>query len=141
MLHYLSAPIQHILYLLLDTVVLVPSGTPLSFMATSISTRKFVLSWNVPEIIAINGILRKYILSVSESKSNLFLLEEIEIDADYSNETIFNLIPYTQYNCSIAAVTIDIGPSAIIQVVTNEEGKNWLNSQTSEQWTANLKTW
>ncbi len=95
-------------------------------MATNISTREFVLSWNAPEPTDVNGILRKYILSVSEFKSNLLLLEEIEIAVDHSNATEFivnNLSPYTLYNCSISAVTVNRGPSAMIQVRTGEEGK------------------
>ena len=101
---------------------------PLLFTATNISTREFLLSWAAPEESGTNGILRKYILSVSDYKSNLTLLEEIEISASPTNATEFfveDLTPYTQYNCSIAAVTIDRGPSAVIQVRTGEEGKNY----------------
>lgn len=106
--------------------VSVPSVAPLLFKAVNISTREFVLSWAAPATIDINGVLRKYVLSVSEYKSNLLLLEEIEIDVDANNETVFvvnDLTPYTLYNCSILAVTIGNGPLAVIQARTEEEGR------------------
>ena len=71
-----------------------------------------------------NGILRSYSLSVSELHSNLPLLEEVEFEA-VDNETEFlvdSLTPYTLYNCTVAAITVAIGPTAEIEVRTGEEG-------------------
>ena len=62
---------------------------------------------------------------MAELESNLLLFEEVEIEAK-ANGTEFlvdSLTPYTVYNCSIAAVTVDRGPIATIQVRTREEGK------------------
>ena len=113
-----------------NTCVAVPSVAPLLFEAVNISTRGFVLSWAAPAAIDINGVLRKYMLSVAEYKSNLLLLEEVEIDVDANiNATVFvvnDLTPYTQYNCSVSAVTIGNGPIATIQVRTEEEGRLFL---------------
>lgn len=97
---------------------------PLYLNASEISSREFILSWTAPASTDRNGILRYYILSVSEYKSGLLSLEEVSIEA-VSNVTGFTvgyLIPYTLYNCSVAAVTIDRGPLAVIQVRTGEEG-------------------
>ena len=61
---------------------------------------------------------------MSELHSNLPLLEEVEFEA-VDNETEFlvdSLTPYTLYNCTVAAITVAIGPTAEIEVRTGEEG-------------------
>lgn len=100
-----------------------PSVAPPSFRASNVSSREFSLSWVAPEALDTNGILRNYILSVSELHSNLPLLGEVEIEAVGTEFLVDSLIPYTLYNCCIAAMTVRRGPTAVIQVRTGEEGK------------------
>lgn len=102
-----------------------PSVAPRSFIASDITSEEFRLSWAAPKTIDTNGVLRNYILSVAEYKSNLLFLDEVEIEA-FNNETEFTvsyLTPYTLYNCSVLAVTVERGPSAVIQARTGEEGE------------------
>ncbi|ORU95055.1 MAG: hypothetical protein A6F71_10400 [Cycloclasticus sp. symbiont of Poecilosclerida sp. M] len=107
---------------------LAPNVAPPSFMASEITSREFRLSWAAPAPIDANGILRHYVLDVSEQESEqplLLLLKEVQIEA-VLNETDFlveDLTPYTVYNCSVVAITIERGPTAVIQVRTEEEGE------------------
>jgi hypothetical protein len=101
-----------------------PSLPPPSFRASNISSRQFMLSWSALEPININGILRNYVLSVSELNSSLPLIEEVEIKPAH-NVTEYmmdSLTPYTLYTCSVAASTVETGPAAVIEVLTGEEG-------------------
>ena len=115
------------------SIIIVPTGTPLSFMATDITSREFSLSWKTPKPLDTNGILRSYILSVSEPTSSNLFLEEVEIESvNVTNFTVSFLDPFTLYNCSIAATTIGRGPSANIQTRTAEEGELQCMEPSSE---------
>lgn len=70
--------------------------------------RAITLSWDPPSPDQQNGILRSYLISL-----------ESEEDAHTQNVSAFlrsvrinGLRPYTEYNCTIRAVTIGIGPSS-----------------------------
>ena len=94
-------------------------------MALNVSSREFKLSWKAPRVVDTNGILRHYILAVrEESASSVSPLEEFQIEAvnETSEIVVRSLNPHVVYICSVAAVTIGIGPSAFVQVLTAEEG-------------------
>ena len=102
-----------------------PNVAPPSFMAVEIASREFRLSWEAPAPINANGVLQHYILDVFELESELLLLEEVQIEAVLNeiNFLVEDLTPYTVYNCSVVAITIERGPTATIQVRTEEEGE------------------
>ena len=100
-----------------------PSVAPRSFEATNISSRQFLISWEAPEAVSINGVLRHYSLSVWEHTSNTVLLDGIEIDPASIESVVSFLAPFVLYECSVSAVTIAQGPSAVLQVRTATEGK------------------
>lgn len=99
-----------------------PSVAPLSFMATNITSDEFMLLWTSPQPIDTNGILREYVVSITEQESGQYVLEDVEVEAGVTEFAVINLIPYTVYSCSVAAVTVARGPEAVITVLTNEEG-------------------
>lgn len=96
-------------------------------MATNITSTEFKLIWDAPVLADRNGILRAYTISIVEHKSGLSVLENVEVEAanDVTEFVAQYLIPYTVYNCSVAAVTVAKGPAAAIQVQTGEEGTHF----------------
>lgn len=54
--------------------------------------------------------------------SNTVILEDIEIDPVTAEFMVSFLVPFVLYECSVSAVTILPGPSAVLQVKTEAEG-------------------
>lgn len=79
------------------------------------------LSWNPPAIEYQNGIIRSYVIRVTEqSTATLF-----QFTSFVTEFFIYSLHPYYLYNLSIAAVTVDTGPFSDPAVVrTLETGKS-----------------
>lgn len=97
-----------------------PNVAPPLFTANEVGSREFRLSWTTPAATDINGILRNYLLIVL---SNDLLLQEVEIEATHNQSefVVDSLTPYSLYNCTVAAVTVERGPTAMLQVRTAEE--------------------
>ena len=104
-------PIWHFYYI-------APSSPPTSFEASVINATAFLLSWEPPPRESQNGIIRQYIIELQTEE----LQESITITSIETNITITNLRPYTLYECKVAAETISVGPSSIVQVRTLQAG-------------------
>ncbi len=78
------------------------------------------LSWLPPESSKQNGIIQNYIVSISESISDILISTQIIAD---TNATIADLHPYYSYEIQVSAVTIASGPITEILFTTEEDGK------------------
>ena len=77
------------------------------------------LSWEPPHFEEQNGIIREYIVTVSEVESG----ETWSFNATNTMITISSLHPAYTYMCTVAAVTVGSGPtSEPVSVTTLDEG-------------------
>ena len=77
--------------------------------------------WSKPEPESTNGIIRHYEVTVSalqnSRRGQTFTTVETEL-------TVMMLLPYSDYECSVAAVTVERGPfSTPVQAQTFQDGK------------------
>ena len=107
----------HVIYLGF-LICVAPSGEPTSFEASVINETAIFLSWEPPLRESRNGIIRQYMIELETAE----LQESITITSMETNITITNLHPYTLYECKVAAETISVGPSSIVQVRTLQAG-------------------
>ena len=102
-----------------DKKCLVPSGSPVNLTITALSSTHVELEWKPPEFIDRNGIIRQYIVIVSNQK------ESLSITTSVTHASISALRPFTSYRISVTAVTIGAGPeSEAIAVQTLSAGKH-----------------
>ena len=99
---------------------LVPSAPPDDVTGEALSSTSIVLSWQPPAPEMQNGIIRLYNVTVWESNTgNIFISSTV-----YTNITVSPLHPFYTYHCSVAAVTIGIGPfSDAKEIQTLPDGK------------------
>ena len=92
-----------------------PARAPESLSVVSFNVSSLGVTWQRPNNIAINGILRNYVLKycligdegVPITNSCVMLQN---ISQDTTTKTLTGLKHYTTYSLHIAAVTIDTGP-------------------------------
>ena len=97
-----------------------PSGPPTSVMAMSTSSQSISFMWSHPLRNQLNGILRYYfIILVSEAGTITRNVSSVQLSTSISG-----LKPYSQYNCTIQAETVALGPaSGIVVVYTPQDGQ------------------
>jgi receptor-type tyrosine-protein phosphatase Q len=94
-----------------------PSQSPEMLMAVDVSSTTMTLSWGPPPIDSHNGIVRSYIVSVFNNRTGSLTYH----NASDSTIVINELLPYSFYHVSIAALTIGIGPYTTPLVVRTDE--------------------
>ena len=106
-------------------ICLVPSGAPLNFSATEITSMSFDLVWELPAPSERNGIITGYNISITSLNSPLgdpqhFFTTSLSITVD-------SLDPHTDYICIIAANTaIGIGAFSFeMNVRTDQDGMHF----------------
>ena len=93
-------------YLLPTLALVVPTGTPLNLTFPRTTTTTLTLSWDPPRFDLQNGIIRYYVVYVSDLTSGT----SWDFTTNMTRVVVDNLQPFYQYNCSVAAFTIDLGP-------------------------------
>ena len=89
--------------------------------ATVTSSRSLSVSWNPPDRSERNGIIRHYYITLLSD----FGAITRNISSMQRSIIISGLRPYTQYNCTVQAETVALGPTNdVIQVSTPQDGKN-----------------
>ena len=97
-----------------------PSTPPTNIAVTNASSDSFLLSWDPPPVEDINGVIRYYMIRVTEVETgrifhvitNITLLE------------LNKLHPFYMYTSVVAAQTVALGPySTAVSVRLGEEGK------------------
>ncbi len=64
--------------------------------------------WNPPPVSEQNGVIVKYVISISDSNTDT---EIVTLFSNTTSVSVESLLPYTIYKCSVAAFTsIGIGP-------------------------------
>ena len=84
----------------------------------NVSSRAVSLSWQPPPISTQNGIIQEYKMTVRETRTKA----EIYLKSQTPKMTVDNLHPYFEYQISVAAVTVDVGPYETITITTLQEG-------------------
>ena len=104
----------------MELFFLVPTGPPQNISGFVISSTKIQLSWEPPVSELQNGPVQSYTITVFETNTNLTTQEH----RDFLHSTIIltGLHPNYQYDLSVAAYTVGLGPSASLTLTTLEDG-------------------
>ena len=101
--------------------IIVPTAPPSLTAYYVVDSTSLFFSWNAPPVDQQNGIIRYYIVALTELNTG-FMLNHSTAG---SNFTFKSLHPSYTYHVEVAAVTIDSGPfSASIALQTFEDGIN-----------------
>ena len=96
-----------------------PTASPQTVSGSSVSSTSISLSWLPPASGSQNGIIRRYDIQLVENETgNVFNYNTTE-----TSLTISSLHPYYNYQCSVAAYTVGLGPfSDPVVIQTPEDG-------------------
>ena len=67
-----------------------------------------VLTWDPPPYEMQNGLIRHYNVEIAEVETD----SVINLSTNVTNITVNDLLPFYNYTCTVAAVTVDVGPSS-----------------------------
>ncbi len=100
-------------------VIIVPSGAPQNVSGVVISSTKIEISWDPPKPSLQNGPVQSYTIIVFEVTTNLTTQEH----QDFLHSTIIltGLHPNYEYEISVAAYTVGLGPSDALSFLTLED--------------------
>ena len=109
----------HIFYVFV--FVLVPSGSPLNFTASTLSSRSANFSWEPPLVHLQNGIIENYVINVTVTETR----QIFEFSSNVTSLSVATLSPHRTYLCQIAAATsVGVGPySSLLTLYTPQDGK------------------
>lgn len=97
-----------------------PFSPPEDLNVTTISSSSVSLVWLPPPVALRNGIIREYIINITEVDTG----RELVFYSSTSSITISSLHPFYTYLCRVSAFTVEYGPySANLQFVTLEDGE------------------
>ena len=101
-------------------VIVAPSAEPQRVTGMSVNSETISLSWDQPPFDQQNGLIRQYLVNVTELDTGISFLQ-MSTNTEF---TAYSLHPYYSYRFTIAAVTVGVGPYSIpITVQTDEDGK------------------
>ena len=100
---------------------LAPTGPPLNVSSKVLNSTAAYVEWLPPKASEQNGIIQKYIVSVYE-EFNDDELSDIDV-VGMTSVTISDLHPYYNYQVTVSAFTILIGPNSAVSFKTEEDGK------------------
>jgi hypothetical protein len=89
---------------------------PTNVIATEVNSTHVTVEWDEPDTP--NGIVRQYIISYNLSES-----DDITLTGSARTVTIGDLLPFTFYEFTVVAFTIETGPGAS-DIVRTEEAAN-----------------
>lgn len=98
----------------------IPTAPPQDITVDQLSSTRMTLTWNPPPFEHINGLIRYYVMQVTEVETQAIFT----VAPNITEITVEDLHPYYTYQCKIAAHTIDLGPfSNTITIQLLEEGE------------------
>lgn len=103
---------------------LVPTGPPVDVELQSVTSSSAVISWGEPSLDQHNGILLGYSVTVMNIKDSIKL--HVNATAIFISDVVLSpLKPFTSYNVSVAATTINgTGPlSSPLEFTTAQTGE------------------
>ena len=98
-------------------------GAPTKFSGRVLSDKEILITWEVP--VNANGIIRSYHIRVYDTKSGQEAYNKT-VPKEGNNEQslrVSDLKPYTNFNFTIQAKTIELGEMAYFTAKTLEGGK------------------
>ena len=100
-----------------------PSQPPRNLQRVPLNSTTLRLSWQPPSSQYQNGLIREYRINITENETG----RNFQLTSTHTFIIIPHLHPYYQYNCSVAAYTISLGPfSSVIAVNMPENGNNYV---------------
>ena len=97
-----------------------PSSPPTNIAVANASSDSFLLSWDAPPVEDSNGVIRNYMIRVTEVES----ARTFYIITNTTLLELNELHPFYKYMSAIAAQTVSLGPySSAISVRLAEEGR------------------
>ena len=102
----------------------VPSSSPTDLAAIVYSSTEVYLSWSPPPKSERNGVIIEYNISMISTESE----EHVHITTIATNISIGSLLPYTTYQCAVAASTsVGQGPFTTYLYFETKEAGLFLN--------------
>ena len=96
-----------------------PTAPPVNLNAGIIDSTTIVLSWSPPPAEDRNGIIRHYIVNITELDTG----ETFQLTSMATEITLHSLHPFYTYVCVVTAVTVGPGPvSHSFSVQTPQDG-------------------
>ena len=103
----------------MNSQTLEPDAPPQSLNGSAINSTSLFLSWELPPSEQQNGIIRRYLVNVSEVETG----NGMELSTTDTNIVVSDLHPFYHYNCNVSAVTIGAGPYTLpITIQTLQAG-------------------
>ena len=101
------------------SITIAPSSPPTEVSVSTVTPVGFILSWEHPPEVDHNGIIRHFIVNITEENTGI----EFQL-VTVSNDAVVNFLhPFYNYSCTVAAVTVSVGPySPPIPVTTLSSG-------------------
>lgn len=98
-----------------------PTAAPTEVRVLTYNSTSISLSWEKPPFSDRNGEIVQYHIQVVEQETDTYL----QYSTQYQQYILVSLHPYYNYNISIAAETIEVGPfSTVIHLQTLESGNS-----------------
>ena len=108
-----------------------PSGPPRNLQAVVTDSRSIFISWEPPLPEEQNGILRQYVITLMSAETD----DIVTTSAIGTNMTVSGLIPFTTYQCRVAAETIATGPrTEAVLARTSEDSKYICNRLAGDRY-------
>ena len=96
-----------------------PSGSPQHVGGVTVSATSVHLTWDPPNPMQQNGIVKFYVINLTEVESGMQARHSI----NQTQITIENLHPFYTYNLTVAAVTVSEGPhTEVVSIMTDQQG-------------------
>ena len=83
------------------------------------TSRSISLSWSPPSVS--NGVIQEYRVNVTEVKTGMVFTEIVMHPT--TSVTVQPLHPYYNYTCQVNAYTVEVGPYAVVDITTLEDGE------------------
>ena len=83
-----------------------PTAPPENLITTPLSSTTLYLTWQPPVEEERNGIIRRYIINITELNSG----NEYQLENASTEITVQDLHPFYRYSYSVAAITVALGP-------------------------------
>ena len=97
-----------------------PSSPPTNVTVDILDTTTAVISWLPPPPANHNGVIRFYIIILTERLTN----SQVQLTAEATSEVLLSLHPSYTYEVSVGAVTTLVGPYSPVSVFhLPEDGK------------------
>ena len=85
----------------------VPTGSPLNVTTTSVNATALLVTWVAPSADLQNGIIIQYRINLTESETGVITYFTV---LNILQTTLTDLHPYYNYQVTVAAITIGLGP-------------------------------